>query len=56
MLGGEGVIVETDEAKLGKHKYNRGHWIDGTWVFGGFEWGSKKCFLIPVPMHGSDVL
>ena len=56
MLGGQGVIVEIDEAKLGKRKYDRGRWIDGTWVFGGFERGSKKCFLVPVPTRGSDVL
>jgi len=56
VLGGPGVVVEIDEAKLGKRKYNRGRWIDGQWVFGGFERGSKNCFLVPVPSRGSDVL
>ena len=56
VLGGPGVVVEIDESKFGKRKYNRGRWLDGQWVFGGFERGSKNCFLVPVPSHGSDVL
>jgi len=56
VLGGPGVVVEIDEAKFGKRKFNTGRLIDGTWVFGGFELGSKKCFLVPVVSRGSDVL
>jgi len=56
VLGGHGVVVEIDEAKFGKRKFNTGRLIDGTWVFGGFERGSKNCFLVPVPSRGSDVL
>jgi len=56
MVEGHGVCVEIDEAKLGKRKYNRGRWIDGTWVFGGFERGSSKCFLVPVPDRRSETL
>ena len=48
VLGGPGVVVEIDEAKFGRRKYNRGCVIDGTWVFGGFERGSKNCFLVRV--------
>ena len=29
---GENIIVEVDESKLGKRKYNRGHKIEGVWV------------------------
>ena len=32
-----GVIVEIDETKLGKCKYNRGHRVKGARVFGGVE-------------------
>jgi len=42
ILGGSGVVVEIDEAKVGHRKYNRGRWVDGCWVFGGFERGSGR--------------
>jgi len=42
VLGGPGVVVEIDEVKFGKRKYNWGRWLDGQWVFGGFERGSKN--------------
>ena len=32
IIGGEGIIVEIDETKLGKRKYNRGHRVDGVWI------------------------
>jgi len=56
LLGDPGVVVEIDEAKMGKQKYNKDRWIDGQWVFGGFEHGTKNCFLVPVPSRGLDVL
>ena len=34
MLGGEGKVVEIDESKFGKCKYDRGRRADGCWVFG----------------------
>lgn len=37
IIGGEGIIVELDESKFGKRKYNRGHAVDGAWVIGGVE-------------------
>jgi hypothetical protein len=33
-LGGEDIIVEIDESKIGKIKYKRGHRVDGVWVLG----------------------
>ena len=56
VLGCPGVVVEIDEAKFGKQKFNTDGVIDATWVFGGFERGSKNCFLVQVPSRGSDVL
>ena len=35
LLGEDGIIVEIDESKFGKRKYNRGHRVDGCWVLGG---------------------
>ena len=31
-LGGPGVVVEMDEAKFGKRKYNKGAYREGQWV------------------------
>ena len=33
-LGGLGIMVELDEAKFGKRKYNKGVYRDGQWVLG----------------------
>ena len=33
-VGGPGIIVEIDESKFGKRKYNRGHRVEGVWVLG----------------------
>ncbi len=50
VIGGPGIIVEIDESKFGKRKYNRGHRVgDGKWVFGGIErTKEKKWFAIVV--------
>ncbi|XP_076249183.1 uncharacterized protein LOC143188673 [Calliopsis andreniformis] len=55
-LGGPGVIVEIDEAKIGHRKYNRGRIIEGNWIFRGIERDSKKCFLVPVPNRSQETL
>ena len=35
ILGGEGIMVQVDETKLGKRKFHRGHRVDGVWVIVG---------------------
>jgi transposase-like protein len=55
-IGGNGIIVEIDEAKFGRRKYNRGRLITGQWVFGGVERQTKKMFVIPVPSRKAEVL
>lgn len=47
-IGGEGVIVEVDESKFGKRKYNRGHRIEGAWVIGGIERTPEAKFFVEV--------
>ena len=47
-LGGPGKTVQIDESKIGKRKYHRRHHVEGQWVFGGIEEGSRKCFIVPV--------
>jgi transposase-like protein len=57
IIGGDGIIVEVDETKLGKRKYNRGHRVDGTWVVVGVERTSeRRIFLIPVENRNSETL
>lgn len=48
-IGGPGTIVEIDEAKFGKRKYNRGRLVEGSWVLGGIQRDTKKCFLAVCP-------
>lgn len=55
-LGGPGKIVEIDEAKFGKRKYNRGRIVEGQWVLGAVERGSVKACLVPVPDRTSRTL
>jgi len=56
MLGGPGKIVEIDEAKIGKRKYNRGRTLRGQWVFGGYERDSGRIFIIPVEDRTAETL
>ncbi|XP_039301676.1 uncharacterized protein LOC120356894 [Solenopsis invicta] len=55
-LGGPGRIVEIDETKLGRRKYNRGRLIKGQWIFGGYERDTKKIFVVPVEDRTTDTL
>jgi transposase-like protein len=36
-IGGDQKIIEIDESKFGKIKYNRGHKVEGVWIFGMVE-------------------
>jgi hypothetical protein len=36
-IGGDGVVVQMDETKLGKRKYHRGHRVNGVWLLVGAE-------------------
>lgn len=47
-LGGPGIIVEIDEAKISKRKYNKGRILRGQWMFGGIERNSGKVFIVPI--------
>ena len=58
MIGGTGKVVEVDEAKICRRKYNTGRLVDGTWIFGIVERGtnSRKCALIPVQSRDEETL
>jgi len=47
-IGGKGEIVEIDESKFGKRKYNRGHCVDGVWVLGAVEETNKKRIILMI--------
>ena len=55
-LGGDNIVVEIDEAKIGKRKYNKGRLVTGQWVFGGIERETKSLFIEPVPNRSSKTL
>lgn len=55
-LGGIGKVVEVDEAKFGKRKFNCGRVIEGTWVVGGIERGSRNIFLATVDSRDEQTL
>lgn len=55
-LGGPGEHVEIDESKFGRRKYNKGHRVEGQWVFGGFQRGSGDIFMVPVDSRDRSTL
>ncbi|KAJ4425501.1 hypothetical protein ANN_27695 [Periplaneta americana] len=56
-IGGPGTIVEIDESKFGRRKYNRGRLIEGQWVFGGVERGNPTNFFMePVQNRDAETL
>ena len=50
------AVVEVDEAKFGKRKYNRGRWREGHWVLGGVERGTDNVFMEVVPTRDAATL
>jgi hypothetical protein len=57
VIGGKGIIVEIDETKLGKRKYNRGHKVEGVWVLVGVERTlDRKVFLRIIEHRDSETL
>lgn len=55
-LGGPNVIVEIDESKFGKRKYNRGKHVEGQWVFGAYDRSTGRCLMVPVESRNSETL
>lgn len=55
-IGGAKRTLEIDESKFGRRKYNRGHRIDGQWVFGGVERETGDFFLVPVEKRDKETL
>ena len=56
-IGGEGVVVEVDEMKLGQVKYNRGHRVESAWIVNGIERTSpKRKFSVHVMRRNKETL
>ncbi len=56
-IGGEGIVVEIDETKMGKRKYNRGHHVEGVWIVGGVErTPSRRMFLVKVENRNAQTM
>ncbi|XP_022117869.1 uncharacterized protein LOC110995153 [Pieris rapae] len=57
-IGGPGKIVQIDESKFGKRKYNRGRHIEGHWVLGMIADNSEDLRLEVCPdnIRSADVL
>mmetsp|Transcript_12445 Transcript_12445/g.11279 ORF Transcript_12445/g.11279 Transcript_12445/m.11279 type:complete len:340 (-) Transcript_12445:128-1147(-) len=51
-IGGPGKIVEIDESKFGKRKYNKGKRVDGCWVFGAIE---RPLTLNGKPLNATNI-
>jgi hypothetical protein len=55
-IGDQGKVVEIDESKFGKRKYNRGHYVRVQWVFGCTERGSGRTSPVSVPERIAETL
>lgn len=56
VIGGPGIVVEIDESSFVRRKHNVGRTVKTQWVFGGYEVGTKRGFLVEVPNRLSDTL
>lgn len=57
LIGGPGIVVELDESKFGKRKYNRGHRVEGAWVVGGVErTDARRMFVEVVDDRSAETL
>jgi transposase-like protein len=48
VIGATDTIVEIDESKFGKRKYNRGHRVEGVWVLGMVERTPRRRLVLLV--------
>jgi ISXO2-like transposase domain len=53
VIGGEEIVVEVDETKMGRRKYNKGHKVDGVWILGMVEKTTQRR-IIAVPVEKRD--
>ena len=51
-----GKVVEIDESKFGRRKYNRGRYSLGDWVFGDIERSRNNVFMVEVANRSAATL
>ncbi len=57
LIEGPGIECEINESKFGKRKYQRGHRVEGDWVFGGGEkFHKSNIFMFVVKKQTRDEL
>ena len=57
VIGGNNIIVEVDETKMGRRKANRGHRVQGVWIVGGVEkTPERRVFLAVVQNRNRETL
>ena len=57
VIGGQDIIVEVDECKIAKRKYNRGHRVDGAWIVGSVErTAERRVFVVRVQDRSAETL
>jgi len=56
MIGGPGIVVEIDESKFSKRKYNTGRSLRERWVFGVIERESRRMFFTYVQDRREETL
>ncbi len=56
-IGGPGHVVEIDERKIGRRKFNRGRIIDGNWILGMIDLdGGYRLEICPGNKRGKQTL
>jgi len=57
-IGGPGVVVEIDEAKIGHRKANVGRMVDGHWILGMIELdsGEIRVEILPNNLRNAQVM
>lgn len=55
IIQGDKILVEIDESKLGKRKYNGGYRVEGFWIISEVErTDSKELFLVKAPDRSAE--
>jgi len=55
-IGGKDHIIEIDESKFGKRKYNKGHHVEGVWILGMVDRTTRAIHLVSVDKRDAPTL